>query len=149
MVTNKRNFMQWEVPACTHGRSSCFLLEGAGGDGIKKKFPLFPSYSQSVLKCCHQDVPNSTWVLPHMVYPKFNSHVYKLKRRVVREYICFYFATGVQRGAFIRESSTFQRKLMMGQWMWLFQKIKKHEKVMSTPINQLIQITIGTTIHSE
>jgi hypothetical protein len=29
-----------------------------------------------------------------MVYPKLNTHVYKLKRYALDEYICFYFATG-------------------------------------------------------
>jgi len=125
MVTNnfgKRNFMQWEGSACTHGRSSFFLFEGAGGEGIFVFFPLFPSYSQSVLKCCPQDVPNSTWVLPHMVCPKFNSHVYKLKRRIMWEYICFYFATGVQRGAFIWESPMFQKKNDNGSMNLVFSK---------------------------
>jgi hypothetical protein len=28
-----------------------------------------------------------------MVCPKFISHVYKLKRQAIGEYICFYFAT--------------------------------------------------------
>jgi hypothetical protein len=41
---------------------------------------LFPSGSQSVLKCIPKDVPNSTWVLSHTVCPKFNSLLYKLKR---------------------------------------------------------------------
>jgi len=36
--------------------------------------------SQSVAICIPQDVPHSTWVLLHMLCPKFNSHVYKLKR---------------------------------------------------------------------
>jgi len=33
-----------------------------------------------VLKVVPQDIPNSTLDLSHMVCPKFNSHVYKLKR---------------------------------------------------------------------
>jgi hypothetical protein len=57
-----------------------------------------------------------------MVCPKFNSHVHKLKRLVIREYICFYFAIGVQRGASIEECSMFPKKMLMGQWIWLFQK---------------------------
>ncbi len=36
--------------------------------------------SQSFAICIPQDVPHSTWVLSHMLCPKFNSHVYKLKR---------------------------------------------------------------------
>jgi hypothetical protein len=40
--------------------------------------PIKFSSSQSVPKCVLQDVPNSTWVLSHMVCPKYNSHVYYL-----------------------------------------------------------------------
>jgi len=44
-----------------------------------------------------------------MVCPKFNSHVYKLKRVGHGEHICFYFAIGVvQRGASIGECPMFQ-----------------------------------------
>jgi hypothetical protein len=38
------------------------------------------SKGSQVLKCVPQDVSNSTWVLSHMVCPKLNSHVYKLKK---------------------------------------------------------------------
>jgi len=59
-----------------------------GRDGLFFIFPhtqfvlnMFPLSSQSVPKYIPEDVPNSTWVLwSHMVCPKFNSHVYKLKR---------------------------------------------------------------------
>jgi len=44
-----------------------------------------------------------------MVCPKLNTHVYKQKRYALEEYICFYFATGVQRGASIGECSMFQK----------------------------------------
>jgi hypothetical protein len=41
---------------------------------------MFPLSSQIVPKCIPEDVPNSTWVLwSHMVCPKLNSYVYKLK----------------------------------------------------------------------
>jgi hypothetical protein len=50
---------------------------------------------------CSQCVPNTTLVLFHIVCPKFNSHVYNLKRWSSWEYICFYFASGVPRGASI------------------------------------------------
>jgi hypothetical protein len=39
-------------------------------------------------------VPNSTWISSHMICPKFNSHVYKLKKWSLVEHICFHFATG-------------------------------------------------------
>jgi hypothetical protein len=50
------------------------------------------SISQTVPRCAPEDVSNSTWVLSHMVCPKFNSHGYKLKR-YLGEHVCFYFAT--------------------------------------------------------
>jgi hypothetical protein len=51
-----------------------------------KFIPLFPTYSHhvpkgsQVFKCVPLDVPNNTWVLSHMVFPKFNFYGYKLKR---------------------------------------------------------------------
>jgi hypothetical protein len=47
--------------------------------------------------CSHgvpQVVPNSTTILSHMVCPKFNSYVYKLKRWARGENICFCFGIG-------------------------------------------------------
>ncbi len=41
-----------------------------------------PSNSQNVA----QDVPSITWNLSHMFCPKFNSHVYKLKRWAIGEH---------------------------------------------------------------
>jgi hypothetical protein len=63
--------------------------------------PIKFSSSQSVPKCVLQDVPNSTWILSHMVCPKYNSHVYYLNRWYIRKDTCFHFAIGVQRGASI------------------------------------------------
>jgi hypothetical protein len=40
-----------------------------------------------------QVVPNSTSVLSHMVYPKFNSHMYELKWWAIGEHNCSYFVT--------------------------------------------------------
>jgi hypothetical protein len=68
-----------------------FFLGGRGKGGFFLSFSLvpivFPSCShqalkgfpssQSVPECVPQDVPNRTWVL---IGPKFNSHIYKLKR---------------------------------------------------------------------
>jgi hypothetical protein len=56
---------------------------------VPKRF----SNSQTVPRWVPQDVPNSTWVLSHVVCPKFNSPVYKLKRWKSGVHICFYFAT--------------------------------------------------------
>ncbi len=76
-----------------------------------------------------QDVPNSTSILSHIVCPKFNSHVYELKSYVVGEYICFYFTNVGPKRCVHWGVHTIPRKLLMGQWMWLFQrKIKCHER---------------------
>ncbi len=99
MVTSsfgKRNFMQ---PMRRLSLHSCmvqvFPFEGLpNGFFVFSLVPyLFPSGSQSVLKCIPKDVPNSTWVLFHMVCPNFNSLVYKLKRSNPKVHICFCFAT--------------------------------------------------------
>jgi hypothetical protein len=97
---------------------------------------MFPSSSQVI----PQYFCNSTSdYLSHMVCPKFKSHVYKLKRWVMGEHICFYFVTGVQRGASIGECPMFQKHCLMGQSMWLLQnKIK--DKVVSAPMNYNINI---------
>ncbi len=65
--------------------------------GVLIKF----SKCQSVLKYIPQDVPNSISDLSHMFCPKFSSHVYKLNKWIEREYFCFYFPIGVQRGSSI------------------------------------------------
>ncbi len=62
----------------------------------------------NVLLSCSFEVRQVPDLLPeafpiapsHMVCPKFNCHVYKLKRSAVGEYICFYFATGVLKRCF-------------------------------------------------
>jgi hypothetical protein len=58
---------------------------------------MFPMCSHEVpqfLKLFPQNDPTSTSALSHMVCPKFNSHLYKLKKVDHREHICFYFAIG-------------------------------------------------------
>jgi hypothetical protein len=89
---------QWKGSACTHEGSSFFLLGGGERDRDFFVFSLVPnvfiSSSQCVPRCVPQDVPNSTWVLSHMVCPKFNSPIYKLKRWNPGVHICFYFASG-------------------------------------------------------
>jgi hypothetical protein len=102
------------------------------GGGIFWFFPLFSmcshhirikfsKSSQSVHKCVPQHDPNSTWVLTHMVCPKFNSHVYKLKTwNLVWKHICFYFAVGGSMKCFsIGACPNVPKKLLMGQSMWL------------------------------
>jgi len=60
------------------------------------KFPKGSPSSQVV----HQNVPNSTSLISHMVCPKFNSHVYKCKKVGHMEHICFILQLAVQRGCF-------------------------------------------------
>jgi hypothetical protein len=87
-----------------------------------------------VLKLFPQDIPSSTSILSHMICPKFNSHIYKLKKgRLSGEHICFYFATGVQRGASIEGSSKPKVPKKIGdgpiQEAPSQRKIKKEKKV--------------------
>ncbi len=70
------------------------------------RLPKFPSYSP-------KDVPNSTSILSHLVCPKFNSHVYKLKRYSKLGHICFYFTPGSRELLLLRSaqcSKTFGRE---------------------------------------
>ncbi len=69
---------QWEGSSCTHEWSSFFLLEKVGGEGIFVSPPCSSCVPIKFQKHSPQDVPNM--VLSHMVYSKFNSHVYKPKR---------------------------------------------------------------------
>jgi hypothetical protein len=97
---------QWEGLTCIHERFNFLLLEGEERGHYYYFSPcsqcvpiMFPWGSQVI----PQYFCNSISDLSHMVCPKFNSDVYKLKRWVTGEYICFCFVTGVQRGASIRE----------------------------------------------
>ncbi len=73
---------QWEGSACIH--AGLFFPFGSGVGWAELFFVFFScsecipqgfSSSQSVLTCIPQDVPSSTWVLSHIVCPKFNSYV--------------------------------------------------------------------------
>ncbi len=85
-----------------------YLKGGRGKDFFVFFFVLnffFLSCSENVLKYIPQDVWNNTLVLSHIVCPKFNSHVYKLKRWAMGEYFCFYFCNwGPKRYSHQRES---------------------------------------------
>jgi len=93
-----------------------FLFWRGRGRGIFCVFSLVLNDSHHVPprvpKCVPQDVPNTTWVLSHMICPKFNSHVYKLKRWNLG--VCI---LGVQRGAGMHNVP---KKL--GQSTWLLKK---------------------------
>ncbi len=88
--------------------------------------PWFPSSSQTIPKCIPQDVPNSTWVCP-----KFNSHVYKPKRWIVREHICFYFVTGSKELLPLRSAQCSKRFVDGPMDMALSQKTKQNNKIKS------------------
>jgi hypothetical protein len=119
-----------------------FFFLGAGGRGdFFFPFPLFQLCShhvpiklskgslvlkvflssQSVPECVPQDVPNRTWVL---IGPKFNSHIYKLKRWNLGKHICFYFAAwGSKEVCFYwGHAQCSQNKLMMAQSILLLNK---------------------------
>jgi hypothetical protein len=86
---------------------------------------MFPKGFQ-VPKYVPQDVPNSTWVLSHMVCTKFNFPVYKQKSRGAH---LFLFPKWVQRGASIGDMPNVPKKLLMGQSIWLPEnKIKGSER---------------------
>jgi hypothetical protein len=71
-----------------------------------------------------QKVPNSTLVLSHMICPKFNSHLYKLKRcRLGSTYV----ATGVANKLPLVELQNVPKIFWLGAI--------KHEKVVSEPMN--------------
>ncbi len=59
--------------------------------GMEKDF--FGSQYVPMGTLSSQVVPNSTSVLSHMVYPKFNSHIYELKWWAIGEHNCSYFVT--------------------------------------------------------
>jgi len=79
------------------------IWRGEVGGGIFCIFFLFSMRSHHVpmwfLKGSHNSQSfsprhfNSMSILLHMVCPKLNSHVYKLKRWAIREHVCLYFAT--------------------------------------------------------
>ncbi len=92
---------------CTHERSNYFFLFEEGGKDCFRLFLMcshdvpmmfLPAY-QKVPHVVPQHVHNSMSDVSHMVCPKFNSHVYELKKgRTQGEHICFYFATGASIG---------------------------------------------------
>ncbi len=111
MVTKKfenKSFMQVMRRFLTHSGWAQFFFfwaESRWRDFLL--FSLFPSYSHRFLqvpKLFPQDIPNNTSVLPHIICPKFKSHVYELKRCTIVKHSCFYLRLGVQRGASVRES---------------------------------------------
>ncbi len=96
---------------------------------------MFPMCSHEVPqfpKLFPQNVLNSTSALSHMVCPKFNSHVYKLKKVDHREHISIYFALGGPKSCIYWGIPNVRKKLVMGQSIWPLQKNKIK---LSAPIN--------------
>ncbi len=63
---------------------------GGGEDFFFPLFPIMFPWGSSSSQVVSWVIPNSTLDLSHMVCPKFNSHVYKLKRSATWEHICLY-----------------------------------------------------------
>ncbi len=99
------------------------LCASLGQRWIFKKIHHVPKGFSSSQMCSPRFL-NSTQVLSHMVCPKFNSPVYKLKWWNLRDYISFYFAIGVHRGAsFIGGMPNVPKKLLMG-WINMAKGLK-------------------------
>jgi hypothetical protein len=60
-------------------------------------------------------IPHSTSDLSHMVCPKFNPHVYKLKRSAIGEHICFHFVNRDPSRCFYLGVPNVPKNVMMGQ----------------------------------
>jgi len=118
-------------------RSSFFSFQGGWGEGF---FFLVPNAFSS---CSHedpirfpssQDVPNNPLDLSHMVCPKFNSHVYKLRKVGYRGAHLFPFCSWDPKRCFYWGVPNVPKELMIiSQSIWLLQKEK--EKVVSAPMN--------------
>jgi hypothetical protein len=76
-----------------------------------------------------------------MVCPKFNSHVYKLKRWNLGVHICFYFATRAPKRCFYWVNAQCSQKIVDGPI-----NMVPLEKVVSSPMIQLIWITMGISL---
>jgi hypothetical protein len=96
-----------------------FFLGGRGQ--IFYYYFLFHDILMGFLSCSPIH-PNNTLDLSHIVCPKFNAHVYKLKRWAIDKCVCLYFATKVQRCVSIWECPMFQKK-----WWWANQYGSKNK----------------------
>ncbi len=85
------------------GDKSSFLFRGWGERDFWLFFSLvlnvFPSCSQSVPKYIPQDITNSTWVLSHMVSPKFTPMYINQKGEIYGNKFYYILQIGVQRDA--------------------------------------------------
>ncbi len=75
---------------------------------IPMKFPKFP---------LPQEVPNSTSILSHTVWPQFNFHVCKVKRSAKGKHIhASILGREAYLGFYAGECLMFQKKLVMGSF---------------------------------
>jgi hypothetical protein len=81
-----------------------------------------------------------------MVCPKFNSHVYKLKRWPIGKHICFYFTTWGPKRHFYWGVHNVKKNWLSAQLLWL---LSKREKCECTYELSLIWITLYHTIHKQ
>ncbi len=95
---------------------------------------LFPQGSPSS-EVVIQDFPNSTSALSHMVCPKSNSHLYKLKKvGHRREYLFLFCYLGSKEVLLLwEECPMFPKKVVMGQSMCLLSNKKRKRKVWVHP----------------
>jgi hypothetical protein len=79
-----------------------------GRGRIPMKFPKFP---------LSQEVPNSTSILSHTVWPQFNFHVSKVKRSAEEKHVhASIFRWEAYLGFYVGECLMFQKKLVMGSF---------------------------------
>ncbi len=112
--------------------------EGEEGAGFFPLFPMcvFPSGSPSS-QLVPQDILNSTPVLSHMVCPKFNCLMYKVKRWAIGSIFVFIIWMVVPRGASIGTRSMFFKKMMMGQSIPLQKKKENVRTLLAMVLMQL------------
>jgi hypothetical protein len=115
------SYSQWEGSACTHERSSFFLLrEGEGEFFIYFSLVpnVFPS-SQSVPKCFPQDAPNSTWLLSQWFTQSSTSLYINYNPKIM-------LASILQPEVHLLGAvPNLPRKLLMGKSIWVLFKERK------------------------
>jgi hypothetical protein len=96
----------------------------------------------NVFPSCSQSVPNSTLVLFHLVLPKVQFPCIQIEKVGYgpRNTFVSNFEWGSKEVLPLGSCLTVLKQLMMSRWTWVLQKNKK---VMKTPMNYLIWITIG------
>jgi hypothetical protein len=105
-------------------------------------------FSKGSTSCSSQWFPNSTSVLSHMVCPKFNPQVYKLKRCAIGAPFVSILWLGVQKRCIYWGVPNILRKLMMGQSIWLVQINQKKKEKSCEHTNELINMNVCYVPHN-